>query len=40
KRFGVSVEDLIAANREKYPSLVTDPASIKVGWELLIPEQK
>lgn len=40
KRFGVSVEDLVAANKAKYPSLITDPATIEVGWELLIPEQE
>jgi len=40
KRFGVSVEDLVAANKVKYPSLLTDPASIEVGWTLLIPKQE
>ena len=40
KRFGVSVEDLVATNKAKYPSLATDPASIKVGWKLLIPKQE
>ncbi len=38
KRFGVTVEDIVKANRTKYPSLVTDPASIEIGWELLIPQ--
>ena len=38
KDFGVSVEDLVAINEVKYPSLVTEPAGIRVGWELLIPE--
>lgn len=37
-RFGVTVAELIAANKEKYPSLVTDPASIKIGWELRVPK--
>lgn len=40
KRFGISVEDLVAANKGKYPSLMTDPASIEVGWTLLIPKQE
>jgi len=38
KRFGVTVEDIVKANRTKYPSLVTDPASIEIGWKLLIPQ--
>jgi len=38
KRFGVTVEDIVEANRKKYPSLVTDPGSIEIGWELLIPQ--
>jgi hypothetical protein len=37
KRFGVSVEDIVEANRVKYPSLVTDPASIEIDWKLRIP---
>ena len=37
KRFGISVEDLVEVNKVKYPSLVTDPASIRVGWALRIP---
>jgi len=40
KRFGVSVEDIVEANRKKYPSLVTDRANIEVGWELLVPRQE
>ena len=40
KDTGVSIEDLVATNKAKYPSLATDPASIEVGWELLIPERK
>ncbi len=40
KKFGVSVEDIVEANREKYPSLVTDRANIEVGWELLVPRQE
>jgi LysM repeat protein len=40
KDFGVSVEDLVATNKVKYPSLVTDTARIEVGWELLVPERK
>jgi len=39
KRFGVTVEDLIEANRAKYPSLVTDRATIEIGWQLRIPRR-
>jgi len=39
KRFGVTVEDLIEANKARYPSLVTDRSIIEVGWELRIPRQ-
>jgi len=39
KRFGVTVEDLIEANRAKYPSLVTDRGAIEIGWELRIPKR-
>ena len=37
KWFGVSVEDLVKANQSKYPSLITDPDSVEVGWQLRIP---
>ena len=37
-RFDVTIEELITANKDRHPSLVTDPASIKVGWELRIPK--
>lgn len=40
KRYDVSVEDLVAINKVQYPSLLTDPASIEVGWALLIPKQE
>jgi len=39
KRFGVTVEDLIEANKARYPSLVTDRSIIEVGWELRIPRR-
>jgi LysM repeat protein len=39
KRFGVTVEDLIEANRARYPSLVTDRGTIEIGWELRIPKR-
>jgi hypothetical protein len=39
KSFGVTVEDLIEANRAKYPSLVTDRSAIEIGWELHIPRR-
>lgn len=39
KRFGVTVEDLVEANRARYPSLVKDPATIEIGWELRIPKR-
>jgi hypothetical protein len=36
-KYGTTVEYIIEANKEEYPSLETNPASIEVGWELLIP---
>lgn len=39
KRFGITVEDLIEANKARYPSLVTDRSIIEVGWELRIPRR-
>ena len=40
KRFSTSVEDIVAANRIRYPSLVTNPARIEIGWRLRIPRGK
>jgi serine/threonine protein kinase len=39
KRFGVTVEDLIKANKASYSSLVTDRGTIEIGWELRIPKR-
>ena len=39
KRFGVTVEDLIEANKARYPSLATDRSTIGIGWELRIPKR-
>jgi hypothetical protein len=36
-RFGVSSQALIAANKDRYPSLATDPGLLQAGWELRIP---
>jgi tetratricopeptide (TPR) repeat protein len=38
KRHGVSAEIIIAANRETYPTLATNPDGIEVGWKLKIPQ--
>ena len=34
--WGVSVEQLRAWNAARYPSLSTDPATLQVGWELIV----
>jgi hypothetical protein len=39
-KHGTTVEDIIEANKGKYPSLVANPASIEVDWELLIPTKE
>jgi LysM repeat protein len=39
KDFGITLEDLIEANKARYPSLETDPSLIRVGWELCIPKR-
>ena len=38
RRFGVTPAALIAANKEKYPSVTLD--FIRAGWELIIPAEK
>jgi tetratricopeptide (TPR) repeat protein len=38
QRYGVSIQAIVSANRETYPSLVTNPDDIKVGWRLKIPQ--
>ncbi|MGA9348580.1 MAG: LysM domain-containing protein [Anaerolineae bacterium] len=39
QRYQVTVQDLIEANKDAYPSLVTDPRTIRVGWRLRIPQR-
>ena len=36
-RYGVTVDDLVALNRDCYPSLVERPDRIEVGWRLRVP---
>jgi murein DD-endopeptidase MepM/ murein hydrolase activator NlpD len=36
-RYGIPYQALIAANRDAYPSLATNPGLIQVGWKLVIP---
>ena len=35
-RFGLTVADLQALNAERYPSLVSDPGTLQVGWALFV----
>lgn len=35
-RYGMTIEQLIALNRDVYPSLAHDPSSLKVGWRLRV----
>ena len=35
--YGTTVERLVELNQETYPSLVTDPGAIEVGWKLEVP---
>ncbi|MDQ3879997.1 MAG: polysaccharide deacetylase family protein [Chloroflexota bacterium] len=35
-RFGVTIEQLQAWNADRYPSLVSDPGSLGIGWTLLV----
>lgn len=37
KDLGVSAADIIALNQDRYPSLLTDPDRLVVGWELVLP---
>lgn len=37
QRLGVSTQALVQANLSKYPSLASNPNSIKVGWQLNVP---
>ncbi len=39
-RYGVTVDDLVALNRDRYPSLVERPDRIEVGWRLRVPERE
>ena len=39
-RYGIPWKALVAANREKYPSLVTNPGLIHAGWELVVPSRE
>ncbi len=36
-RHGITVSDLVALNRDRYPSLVERPDIIEVGWRLRVP---
>ncbi len=36
-RYGVTVGDLVALNRDRYPILVERPDIIEVGWRLRVP---
>lgn len=38
QRHGVSMQVIVSANRETYPSLITNPDAIEVGWRLKIPQ--
>lgn len=35
-RYGMTVEQLIALNREAYPALARDPSSLRAGWQLRV----
>lgn len=37
QRHGVSTQQLIDANKDRYPTLATHPGAIQVGWSLKIP---
>jgi len=37
QRSGVTVQQLVDANKARYPTLATNPGSIQVGWSLTIP---
>lgn len=36
RTFAVSVDQLVAWNADRYPSLLADPARLEAGWELLV----
>ena len=36
RRSGLTIQELVDLNRDKYPSLVMNPALIQAGWELEI----
>ncbi len=36
-QFNITVEQLIALNVDRYPSLARDPSTLKVGWQLRVP---
>ena len=37
KQYGTTVQAVVEANKDRYPSLETDPGRLVVGWELVIP---
>lgn len=37
-RYHITIEQLIALNADKYPSLARNPASLQPGWQLRIPK--
>ncbi len=36
RQFNMTVEQLIALNNERYPSLARDPSTLKTGWQLRV----
>ena len=38
KRYGVSLNTIVSANRKKYTTLQTNPNNIEIGWKLRIPK--
>jgi uncharacterized protein YkwD len=36
-RFHVTVQELVAFNKDRYPTLATNPGLVRVGWQLRIP---
>lgn len=39
-RYGVTVDELVALNRDRYPSLAERPDLIRPGWELRVPARR
>ena len=37
-RYHVTIEQLIALNADRYPTLARDPSTIKPGWQLRVPD--